>query len=201
MTFSELFYAIDLNHYTSSHIHDRMFSSPHQGLIEPVVERSKVFKRVGKGNILADLPPLPMEEELFSLPMDKSNRKKAKSINVLVEALVAMMPEKGIQEIKLDETAITLDTSLRRVYTICHVMEVLQLMIKRGRKLYEWQGWKGMMPSLVLLKQMAENQEKKGQIIKSTAEAVFDKQMKLNIFMMTKKLLMMYHLPLSQNII
>ena len=68
-----------------------MFSSPHQGLIEPVVKRSKVFKRVGKGNILADLPPLPMEEELFSSPVDKRNR-KAKSINVLVEALVAMMP-------------------------------------------------------------------------------------------------------------
>ena len=147
-----------------------MFSSPHQGLIELVMERSKeeeyvknkVFKKVGKGNILADLPPLPMEEELFSLPVDKSNRKKAKSINVLVEALVAMMPEKGIQEIKLDETAITLDTSLRRVYTICHVMEVLQLMIKRGRKVYEWQGWKGMMHSLVLLKKWQKTRKRKG---------------------------------------
>ena len=109
--------------------------------IEQVVERSKeennnVMKRRGRGDILAELPPLPLEEELFSPPVDKTNRKE-RSIKVLVEALMAMMPMTGNVEIKLDEIAVKLETCIKRVYTICHVMEALQMMIRLGRNVYE----------------------------------------------------------------
>jgi len=109
---------------------------------------------------------------------------------LLVEALIAMMPEEGCKEIKLDEIAMKLGTNIKRVYSICHVMEVLKLMIKQSRNMYEWQGWMGMMPSLVVLRQMAENQDMIGQLMKTTA--MLDKETKLNLNMLTEKLLMMF---------
>ena len=81
-----------------------------------------------------------------------------RSILVLTETLLGMMPQEGREVVKIKETASIMKTSIKRVYTICNVLEGIRLMVRTDRNTYEWQGRRVMMPSMMLLRQMAEKQ-------------------------------------------
>eukprot|EP00092_Neocalanus_flemingeri_P027671 GFUD01030036.1.p1 GENE.GFUD01030036.1~~GFUD01030036.1.p1 ORF type:complete len:345 (+),score=128.74 GFUD01030036.1:53-1087(+) len=157
-------------------------------------------KRAGRGNVVAELPPLPMESELFTPPVDKGD-KGEKSIKRLGEKLLAMMPKEGTLEVEVDKMARELKVGIQRVYNICNVLEGLRLMERQGKKVWKWQGKERLLPGLMLLKQMSEQQDMKGQV--DMARKVLAKELpedsinnksntKLNLVMMTEKMMMMF---------
>eukprot|EP00092_Neocalanus_flemingeri_P027672 GFUD01030037.1.p1 GENE.GFUD01030037.1~~GFUD01030037.1.p1 ORF type:complete len:350 (-),score=122.62 GFUD01030037.1:1-1050(-) len=157
-------------------------------------------RKRGRGNIVAELPPLPMESELFTPPVDKGDRRE-KSIKVLGEKLLAMMPNEGTLEVEVDKMARELKADIKRVYNICNVLEGLRLMERQGRNVWKWQGREGLPTTLLLLKQMSEQQNMKGQM--DMARKVLAKKLivnfignkadaKHNLVMMTQKLMMMF---------
>eukprot|EP00092_Neocalanus_flemingeri_P098969 GFUD01126238.1.p1 GENE.GFUD01126238.1~~GFUD01126238.1.p1 ORF type:complete len:366 (+),score=135.50 GFUD01126238.1:54-1151(+) len=157
-------------------------------------------KRAGRGNVVAELPPLPMESELFTPPVDKGD-KGEKSIKLLGEKLLAMMPKEGTLEVEVDKMARELKVGIQRVYNICNVLEGLRLMERHGKKVWKWQGKERLLPGLMLLKQMSEQQDMKGQV--DMARKVLAKELpedsisnkaikKYNLVMMTQKMMMMF---------
>eukprot|EP00092_Neocalanus_flemingeri_P098965 GFUD01126234.1.p1 GENE.GFUD01126234.1~~GFUD01126234.1.p1 ORF type:complete len:336 (+),score=134.66 GFUD01126234.1:68-1009(+) len=112
---------------------------------------------------MAELPPLPLEMELFTPLVDRGNRRE-KSIKLLGEKLLAMMPKEGTLEVEVDKMARKLKTGIQRVYNICNVLEGLSLMKRQGRNVWKWQGREGLLPTMMLLKQMSEQQDMKGQV-------------------------------------
>ena len=50
-----------------------------------------------------------------------------------------VMPETEKEDVKIKSTASMLKTSIKRVYTICNVLEAMRLMVRMGRNNYEWQ--------------------------------------------------------------
>eukprot|EP00092_Neocalanus_flemingeri_P098966 GFUD01126235.1.p1 GENE.GFUD01126235.1~~GFUD01126235.1.p1 ORF type:complete len:344 (+),score=136.67 GFUD01126235.1:68-1033(+) len=149
---------------------------------------------------MAELPPLPLEMELFTPLVDRGNRRE-KSIKLLGEKLLAMMPKEGTLEVEVDKMARKLKTGIQRVYNICNVLEGLSLMKRQGRNVWKWQGREGLLPTMMLLKQMSEQQDMKGQV--DMARKVLAKELpedsinnksntKLNLVMMTEKMMMMF---------
>ena len=75
-----------------------MASSSTVVVIEPVLMKGKkdlsgVRKR-GKGDIVPEFPPLPLESDLFTPPVGERNVRKA-DLKVLAEAVMNMMPMEG----------------------------------------------------------------------------------------------------------
>eukprot|EP00092_Neocalanus_flemingeri_P098968 GFUD01126237.1.p1 GENE.GFUD01126237.1~~GFUD01126237.1.p1 ORF type:complete len:350 (+),score=139.28 GFUD01126237.1:68-1051(+) len=149
---------------------------------------------------MAELPPLPLEMELFTPLVDRGNRRE-KSIKLLGEKLLAMMPKEGTLEVEVDKMARKLKTGIQRVYNICNVLEGLSLMKRQGRNVWKWQGREGLLPTMMLLKQMSEQQDMKGQV--DMARKVLAKELpedsisnkaikKYNLVMMTQKMMMMF---------
>merc|ERR1712179_294893 len=157
---------------------------------------------MGKG-----LPPLPLESELFTPPVEKGNRAE-RSISVLAETFLSMMPSDRNKVVMIKETANMMNTSPKRVYTICNVLEGLRFMERKRQNMYEWKGRKLLIPTLMLLMQMALNEnmvEKINKVITSEdskvmqplldqAESRKDSEhcMALNICMLTQKLMMVF---------
>jgi hypothetical protein len=105
--------------------------------------------------------------------------------------------------VKIKETAYIMKTSIKRVYTICNVLEGIRLMVRTNMNMYEWQGRKVLMPTLMLLRQMAEKQNIKEKLdmsnteelgigVKNIFNSLPDNKKHLNICMMTQNLLMMF---------
>jgi len=154
-----------------------------------------------------ELPPLPLESELFTPPVDKGNRAE-RSISVLAETFLSMMPSQGKKVVMIKETANMMNTSPKRVYTICNVLEGLRFMERKGQNMYEWKGRKLLMPTMMLLMQMALNEnmvERIRNVITSEDSKLMqqlldqseirkdpDHFMALNICMLTQKLMMVF---------
>ena len=165
-------------------------------LTENVVDMSQK-RRKGRADTLPELPPLPLEKDLFIPPVEKGNRAE-RSILVLTETFLSMMPQEGREVVKIRETASIMKTNIKRVYTICNVLEGIRLMVRTDMNMYEWQGRRVLMPTMMLLRQMAEKQNmmEKLDLASTEEQGVEDIPNnfpdKLNICMMTQKLLMMF---------
>jgi len=175
-------------------------------VIEPVLPKVKKSSPPGpggsrgKGHILPELPPLPREEELFSPPREMARKVDMK---MLAYKLMAKMPEGGMV-VEVDKMAMVLELSKEKLYIICNVLEGLRLMIMRGRNVYEWQGRAKLIPTLVMLREMAAKEDMKGQLVLARKEVTQgytegekgdnarEKPDKLNVVMTSQKLMMMF---------
>jgi len=164
-------------------------------------------KKLGNWRGRKELPPLPLESELFTPPVEKGNRAE-RSISVLAETFLSMMPSDRNKVVMIKETANIMNTSPKRIYTICNALEGLRFMERKRQNMYEWKGRKLLIPTLMLLMQMALNEnmvEKINKVITSEdskvmqplldqAESRKDPEhcMALNICMLTQKLMMVF---------
>ena len=171
-----------------------------------VVSNSFRKRRMGLGNLMVELPPLPLERDLFIPPVEKGRRTE-RSISVVTEVLLSMMPKEGGKEVMIKEIAGIINTDIKRVYTIFNVLEGLRMMKRLGQNMCEWQGRKVLMPKLMLLRQMAEKENMLEKIEMANAwEQMQTNQQhqddinhnekgdntNLNICMLTEKLVMMF---------
>jgi len=160
----------------------------------------------GKYKKVHQLPPLPLESELFTPPVDRGRRSE-RSISVLATAFLGMMPTQGKKDVMIRETANMMNTSIKRVYTICNVLEGLRLMERKGQNLYEWKGRKELYPTLMLLLQMAKKDNVAEMIehVSTSKDCNTEQSVRLedsrvnpehittlNICMLTQKLMMLF---------
>ena len=109
--------------------------------------------------------------------------------------------------VEVDKMSMDLDISKDKLYTICNVLEGLRLMKMKGRNVYEWQGSEMLIPTMMMLKKMAEKEDMMGQLImarKLVARSTMnDKQdaEKLNVVMTTQKVMMMFLVDQESTII
>ena len=175
-------------------------------LKENVVSNSFRKRRMGLGNLRVELPPLPLERDLFIPPVVKGRRTE-RSISVVTETLLSMMPKEGGKEVMIKEIAGIINTDIKRVYTIFNVLEGLRMMKRLGQNVCEWQGRKVLMPKLMLLRQMAEKENMLEKMEMANAWEQMQTNQKhqddinhnekgddtnLNICMLTEKLVMMF---------
>ena len=163
---------------------------------------SKKRRKSGNWRGGKELPPLPLESELFTPPVEMGRRAE-RSISVLAQTFLGMMPTEGNKVVMIKETAIMMNTSIKRVYTICNVLEGLRLMERNGQNKYEWKGFKFLMPTMMLLMQMALK-ENMGEIIDKVIDSEdghgvqnvdaseSEHKKPLNICMLTQKLMMVF---------
>ena len=85
---------------------------------------------------------------------------------------------------RVDETAMKLQASIKMVCFMCNVLEAMKLMERQDRNVYEWQGWEMLVPSLVLFRKKADKKDLMGYLAKSCKIQ--------STGMMTEKLLMMF---------
>jgi len=189
-----------------------MSSSSSLVVIEPVVAKVKVKSSPGGsrgiGDILPELPPLPREEDLFTAPTERELNNSKVDLRVSVNMLMCKMSkEEEKSRVEVDKMSVELELSKDKVYIICNVLEGLRLMKMKGRNVYEWQGRAMLIPTMMMLRKMAEKEDVMGQLmmarklvdksganVKRAAEAVGSSKEteKLNVVMTTQKVLMMF---------
>ena len=141
------------------------------------------------------------------IPPVEKGRRTERSISVVTETLLSMMPREGGIEVMIKEIAGIINTDIKRVYTIFNVLEGLRMMKRLVQNMWEWQGRTGLMPKLMLLRQMAEKENMLEKMDKANAwEQMQGNQQhqydinhnekgdntNLNICMLTEKLVMMF---------
>ena len=189
-----------------------MSSSSSLVVIEPVVAKVKVKSSPGGsrgiGDILPELPPLPREEDLFTPPTERELNNSKVDLRVSVNMLMCKMSkEEEKSRVEVDKMSVELELSKDKVYLICNVLEGLRLMKMKGRNVYEWQGRAMLIPTMMMLRKMAEKEDVMGQLmmarklvekgganVKRAAEAGDSSKEteKLNVVMTTQKVLMMF---------
>ena len=136
-------------------------------VIEPVLVKARKDlsggSKRGKGDIVPELPPLPLESDLFTPPVGERNVRKA-DLKVLAEAVMPMKPMEGKYVVEVDKMARVLETRKDKVFAICNVMEGLRLMERQRMNVYMWQGRTALISTLIMLKQMAEKEDMMGQV-------------------------------------
>jgi len=196
-----------------------MSSSTSLVVIEPVVAKVKVKSSPGgsrgMGDILPELPPLPREEELFTPPREREVTRKV-DMRVTVKMLMMMMSREGKSRVEVDKMSMLLDISKDKMYLICNVLEGLRLMLMKGRNVYEWQGKALLIPTMMMLKKMAEKEDIMGQLVMASKlvanSGEYDQQHpaacsrikepeKLNVVMTTQKVMMMFLVTEEPNIL
>jgi len=196
-----------------------MSSSTSLVVIEPVVAKVKVKSSPGgsrgMGDILPELPPLPREEELFTPPREREVTRKV-DMRVTVKMLMMMMSREGKSRVEVDKMSMLLDISKDKMYLICNVLEGLRLMLMKGRNVYEWQGKALLIPTMMMLKKMAEKEDIMGQLVMASKlvanSGEYDQQPpaacsrikepeKLNVVMTTQKVMMMFLVTQEPNIL
>jgi len=196
-----------------------MSSSTSLVVIEPVVAKVKVKSSPGgsrgMGDILPELPPLPREEELFTPPREREVTRKV-DMRVTVKMLMMMMSREGKSRVEVDKMSMLLDISKDKMYLICNVLEGLRLMLMKGRNVYEWQGKALLIPTMMMLKKMAEKEDIMGQLVMASKlvanSGEYDQQPpaacsrikepeKLNVVMTTQKVMMMFLVTEEPNIL
>jgi len=165
------------------------------------------------GDILPELPPLPREEELFTPPREREKMKKV-DLRVMVDMLRSKISKEGKLMVEVDKMSMELDISKDKMYIICNVLEGLRLMKMKGRNVYEWQGNEMLIPTLMMLKKMAEKENTMGQLLKArkfVAKGTVNDNLasnttckeveKLNVVMTTQKVMMMFLVAKETNVI
>ena len=116
------------------------------------------------------------------------------------------MAKQGECVVEVDQMALLLEIRKDKMYDICNALEGLRLMYRKGRNVYKWQGWRMMLPTLMMLKKMAEKEDMLGQLSLARRLITEDKmeeiiivttarkepELKYNVVMMTQKLLMIF---------
>jgi len=196
-----------------------MSSSTSLVVIGPVVAKVNVKSSPGgsrgMGDILPELPPLPREEELFTPPREREVTRKV-DMRVTVKMLMMMMSREGKSRVEVDKMSMLLDISKDKMYLICNVLEGLRLMLMKGRNVYEWQGKALLIPTMMMLKKMAEKEDIMGQLVMASKlvanSGEYDQQPpaacsrikepeKLNVVMTTQKVMMMFLVTEEPNIL
>jgi len=194
-----------------------MSSSTSLVIIEPVVAKVKTKSSPGgsrgMGDILPKLPPLPREEDLFTPPREREKMKKV-DLRVMVNMLRSKISKEGKLMVEVDKMSMDLDISKDKMYIICNVLEGLRLMKMKGRNVYEWQGNEMLIPTLMMLKKMAEKENTMGQLLmarKFIAKSTVNNNIasnttckeveKLNVVMTTQKVMMMFLVAQETNVI
>jgi len=196
-----------------------MSSSTSLVVIGPVVAKVNVKSSPGgsrgMGDILPELPPLPREEELFTPPREREVTRKV-DMRVTVKMLMMMMSREGKSRVEVDKMSMLLDISKDKMYLICNVLEGLRLMLMKGRNVYEWQGKALLIPTMMMLKKMAEKEDIMGQLVMASKlvanSGEYDQQPpaacsrikepeKLNVVMTTQKVMMMFLVTQEPNIL
>jgi len=165
------------------------------------------------GDILPKLPPLPREEDLFTPPREREKMKKV-DLRVMVNMLRSKISKEGKLMVEVDKMSMDLDISKDKMYIICNVLEGLRLMKMKGRNVYEWQGNEMLIPTLMMLKKMAEKENTMGQLLmarKFIAKSTVNNNIasnttckeveKLNVVMTTQKVMMMFLVAQETNVI
>jgi hypothetical protein len=170
----------------------------------------------GKGDILRELPPPPLANNLHTPPLGKKIVRKKADILVSAEAVVGMMPLEGMVVVEVDKVAKGLEMKEDNVYDICNVMEGLGMMLRQSRNVYVWQGRTALMSALLMLKQKAEKEDMMGQLsmvknflgqdsigeLRRLNKVDKSSESKYNLVMMTQKLMMMFLiLPQSRTLL
>jgi len=156
-----------------------------------------------KRDLEQELPPLPLEEELF-LPVT-AKEKTNENIMLVGEKLLLMVLKENVVVVEVDKMAEELQTDKRQVLVICNVLEGLRLMDKQSSNVWHWRGMKMLQPTMIMLKQMAERQNMMEQVEMigklqtndDTMKAPTDpdkkrENTKYNIVMITQKLMMIF---------
>jgi len=183
-------------------------------VIEPVVSKVKAKSSLGGSKV--KLPPLPREEDLFT-PLRKKKLAKKVDVIVTVKMLMIMMSTReGMSRVEVDKMSMSLDISRDMMYLIFNVLEGLRWMIMKGRNVFEWQGKTLLLPTMMILKKMAEKEDIIGQLVMASKHVansgVCDQQppaacsrikepVKLNVVMTTQKVLMMFLVSEQPNIL
>ena len=138
-------------------------------VIEPVLVKARKDlsgpggRKRGKGDFMPELPPLPLESDLFTPPVGERNVRNA-DLKVLAKAVMNMMPMEGKFVVEVDKMARVLETKKDKVFAICNVREGLRLMERQSMNMYMWQGRTVLMSTLMMLKQMGEKEDMMGQL-------------------------------------
>jgi len=154
------------------------------------------------GDILPELPPLPREEELFTPPREREMARKV-DLKVTVKMLIS---REGESRVEVDKLSLELDISKDKIYLICNVLEGLRMVKMNRRNVYDWQGKSMLMPTMMMLKRMAEKEDMIGQLFMAcklvansgvneqqhTASSRIKETDKLNVVMTTQKVMMMF---------
>jgi hypothetical protein len=168
-------------------------------VIEPVLMKAKKEltggRKRGKGDFMPELPPLPLESDLFTPRVGERIMRKA-DLKVLAEAVMNMMTMEGKFVVEVDKMARVLETKKDKVFAICNVMEGLRLMLRQSMNVYMWQGRTALMSTLMMLKQMAEKEDMMGQLsmVRNfiNQDSMESSGLKYNLVMMSQKLMMMF---------
>jgi len=138
---------------------------------------------------------MPEEEDLF-LPSPRQSNHEAKSFTSLTESIIFILRHKEATpyQFQMKELAESLNEDLKRIYTLCNVFEGLGMVVRKGKNTCEWLGFSKMFTSLKKLQEMAEKAElryKYLNLIQGSSQQLGEKT-KLNVTMMTQKLLMLF---------
>ena len=168
-------------------------------VIEPVVDTRQ---KMGKRNILSELPPLPLEEDLFT---QHHSRKESRRVDMQVHVFMDMMPREEKYLVEVDKMSRVLDITKDKMREILNVLEGLRLVEREVITVYRWQGRMVLLPALMMLKQMAEKEDMMGQLslarglLTQSSEGKNQKgkawkipEAKYNLVMMTQKVMMMF---------
>jgi len=115
-------------------------------------------------DVLPELPPLPREEDLFTPPRGREAMRKI-DLRLSVNLLMSKMPKEGEAIVEVSKMAEELEIAKDKMYLVCNVLEGLRLMKMKGRNVYKWQGRTMLLPSMMMLKKMAEKKDMIGQVL------------------------------------
>ena len=123
----------DTHHIVPNNDHIKLEVEDQENNAETSKNKKKSFAPYLKKSrsMQAQLPPLPLEADLFTAPVGRATRKE-KSLCLLAEKMLGMFPTEALQplEIYMDDTAKNLNTERRRIYDIVNVFEAVQIMSK-----------------------------------------------------------------------
>jgi len=117
-------------------------------------------------DVLPELPPLPREEDLFTPPRGRVAMRKI-DLRLSVNLLMSKMPKEGEAIVEVSKMAEELEIAKDKMYLVCNVLEGLRLMKMKGRNVYKWQGRTMLLPSMMILKKMAEKKDMIGQVLQA----------------------------------
>ena len=158
--------------------------------IKPFYPRVKKIKF----DIFDQLPPLPLESDLFLPPV--SSRK---GIAEECSQLLAWLHNKENHIVfDIDQVAAMLDADVKKLFLCCNVLESVLLMTKTGVNSYMWHGRERMERSLQWLRELAEKKKVLEQLYRTcqshSVETSQESQVKekLSVGVVAQKLLMIF---------
>ena len=139
-----------------------------------------------------ELPPLPEEHQLFIPPTLRKS-----TINVALELMSLLNTVAPDTKFEVRLLAIQLEADHKKVYLVCNVLEAVQMMTKSSHTSYVWHGRTNLVPGLIWLRQLAEQEQVLEQLLRcwqqqQEEEPVEAQDQKLSTGVLAQKLLMVF---------